>query len=397
MSRHPRLSAAAEALPASLFARLYERLARFQGDVIPLQIGDTYLPPAVRLPDLDLGIDRELYPYAPPQGWAPLVDRLVDKVRTRNQIPVTHDGVQVTCGATHALACAVGALLDPGEEIILLTPHWPLIRGIAQSRSVVPVEVPFTLPLLGGDDAAEVLRHVIRPQTAAIYLCTPNNPDGLVLDDHTLGVIAEVAQRHDLWVLADEAYEDYVYQGQHRSIASLPGMAERTVILYTFSKKFAMTGWRLGAAVGPVPVAEQIAKLNTNDESCTTHFVQAAGVEGLRDPSGAAPILAELERRRDAAVAGLSAVPGITCATPEATFYLFPNVTEAVARMGFGTVTEFATAALHHTGVSFCTRHHFGSAQPDETQHYIRLAYSGISVDDITEGLGKLAAWVGGA
>jgi len=141
-------------------------------------------------------------------------------------------------------------------------------------------------------------------------------------------------------------------------------------------------------------VAAQIAKLNTNDESCTTHFVQEAGVAALRDPSGAAPLLAELERRRDAAVAALAAVPGVSCATPEATFYLFPNVTGAVERLGFDDVADFATAALHNTGVSFCTRHHFGTRQPDETEHYIRLAYSGISVEDITEGLGKLAAWV---
>jgi aspartate/methionine/tyrosine aminotransferase len=174
-------------------------------------------------------------------------------------------------------------------------------------------------------------------------------------------------------------------------------MAERTVILYTFSKKFAMTGWRLGCAVAPPPVIEQFAKLSTNDESCTTHFVQAAGVEALRDPSGAAPLLAELERRRDTAMAGLRQVPGVSCATPDSTFYLFPNVTEAVATLGFGGVSEFATAALHHTGMSFCTRHHFGSAQPGETEQYIRLAYSGISVDDIEEGLGKLAAWVGSA
>ena len=143
-----------------------------------------------------------------------------------------------------------------------------------------------------------------------------------------------------------------------------------------------------------MPVAEQIAKLNTNDESCTTHFVQAAGVEALGDPSGSVPILAELERRRDAAIDALAAVPGVHCAKPEATFYLFPNVTEAVTRTGFESVTDFATAALHNTGVSFCTRHHFGSAQPGETDHYIRLAYSGISVEDITEGIGRLADWV---
>jgi aspartate/methionine/tyrosine aminotransferase len=206
--------------------------------------------------------------------------------------------------------------------------------------------------------------------------------------------IARIAVEHDLWVLSDEAYFEMRYSGSSTSIASLPGMEERTVILYTFSKKFAMTGWRLGCAAAPVAVAEQIAKLNTNDESCTTHFVQAAGVEALRDPSGSVPILAELERRRDAALAALAEVPGVRCAKPEATFYLFPNVTAAVASKGFDTVTEFATAALRETGVSFCTRHHFGRARPDETEHYVRLAYSGISVDDIGEGLGRLAAWL---
>jgi aspartate/methionine/tyrosine aminotransferase len=137
-----------------------------------------------------------------------------------------------------------------------------------------------------------------------------------------------------------------------------------------------------------------IAKLNTNDESCTTHFVQAAGVEAIANPEGAAPMLAELKRRRDATAAGLATIEGITCATPESTFYLFPNATAAMEKMGFTDVGNFATAALENTGVSFCTRRHFGRPQPSETQEYIRLAYSGISVEDITEGLGKLAAWI---
>jgi aspartate/methionine/tyrosine aminotransferase len=220
------------------------------------------------------------------------------------------------------------------------------------------------------------------------------NPLGCESSPEEMAEIARLAVEHDLVVLSDEAYFEMRYSGTSTSISSLPGMAERTVILYTFSKKFAMTGWRLGCAAAPAPIAQQIAKINTNDESCTTHFVQAAGVEALRDPSGAAVLLAELRRRRDAAATALTAVPGVSGATPEATFYLFPNVTEAATRMGFADVSEFATAALHSTGVSFCTRHHFGSAQPDETQHYIRFAYSGIDVDDITEGIGRLAAWV---
>ncbi|MCA9677964.1 MAG: pyridoxal phosphate-dependent aminotransferase [Kofleriaceae bacterium] len=380
MSRHPRLSAAAEALPASLFARLYERLARFQGDVIPLQIGDTYLPPAVRLPDLDLGIDRELYPYAPPQGWAPLVDRLVDKVRTRNQIPVTHDGVQVTCGATHALACAVGALLDPGEEIILLTPHWPLIRGIAQSRSVVPVEVPFTLPLLGGDDAAEVLRHVIRPQTAAIYLCTPNNPDGLVLDDHTLGVIAEVAQRHDLWVLADEAYEDYVYQGQHRSIASLPGMAERTVTVYSFSKSYAQAGLRVGYAVGPSQAMAAVRKMANHSVYNVPQAMQKAALGSLER---GAPFLADARVRYQAARDRAHATVAAPALLPQGSTYLFLDLSAWCPEpdCAMGVLENIAEA-----GVLLAPGAPFGEVYGK----WARLCFTAVDQARLDEGIGRI-------
>jgi len=199
-------------------------------------------------------------------------------------------------------------------------------------------------------------------------------------------------------VLSDEAYFEMRYAGTSRSIASLPGMWERTVILYTFSKKYAMTGWRLGAAVGPTSIIDAIAKLNTNDESCTTHFVQAAGVEALTgDVSGADAILAELQRRRDAAVAGLREISGVWCPKPDATFYLFANVTATMTAKGFTDVAAFADAALKSTGVSFCTRRHFGRPQPGEVDQYVRFAYSGISVDDIDEGLGRLRTWIGDA
>jgi aspartate/methionine/tyrosine aminotransferase len=185
------------------------------------------------------------------------------------------------------------------------------------------------------------------------------------------------------------------YSGSSTSIASLHGMAERTVILYTFSKKFAMTGWRLGAAIGPEEVIAHIAKINTNDESCTTHFVQEAGIEALQgDQAGSAAILAELERRRDAAVDELQAIPGFDVAKPESTFYLFPNVTQAMAAMDFTDVAEFADAALRATGVSFCTRRHFGRPLPGESEQYARFAYSGISIDDIRTGLGRLRQWI---
>jgi aspartate/methionine/tyrosine aminotransferase len=171
-------------------------------------------------------------------------------------------------------------------------------------------------------------------------------------------------------------------------------MAERCVLLYTFSKKFAMTGWRLGAAVGPPAVIDVIAKLNTNDESCSNHFIQYGALEGLTgDQEGPAQILRTLRERRDAAVAILNEIPGVRCFTPDATFYLYPNVDGLMERTGLRTYDTLRRAALEETGVSFCTRQHFGRALPGEASHYVRFAYSGIAVDRIREGLGKLKAW----
>jgi N-succinyldiaminopimelate aminotransferase len=263
----PRLAQAAESLPLSIFARLYERLARFTGDVVPLQIGDTYLLPAeaARLhaqPWAEIS-GAELYAYAPPAGWPPLIAEILAKLARKNRLDVGPAGVQITCGATHALACAVGAVLDPGDELILLTPHWPLIKGIAQSRSVIPIEVPFTLALAEDPalDPVALIEAAVTPRTAAIYVSSPNNPDGIVLDDRMLAAVVEVARRHDLWILSDEVYEEYVYDAPHRSIATLPGAASRTITVFSFSKSYAQAGLRVGYAVGPEPVIAAMRKM----------------------------------------------------------------------------------------------------------------------------------------
>jgi len=196
-------------------------------------------------------------------------------------------------------------------------------------------------------------------------------------------------------VLCDEAYFDIRYSGVSSSLASLPGMADRSVILYTFSKKFAMTGWRLGAAIGPRDIIEVIAKLNVNDESCPNHFIQHGALEGLLgDQAGPRHILSVLKERRDVAIELLNESSGVRCYTPNATFYLFPNVTGAMAQKGFSDVEDFRRAVLHNTGVSLCSRVHFGRPRADETEQYLRLAYSGIDTDRIVEGLSKLKAFL---
>jgi aspartate/methionine/tyrosine aminotransferase len=197
--------------------------------------------------------------------------------------------------------------------------------------------------------------------------------------------------------LSDEAYFDIRYDGRSTSFVSLPGMAERCVILYTFSKKFAMTGWRLGASIGPKPIIDVIAKINVNDESCANHFIQYGAIEGLTgDQSGPRQILKILKERRDLAVDLLNGIEGVRCLRPNATFYLYPNITGAMQRKGFNDYESFRRALLNATGVSVCARIHFGRPLPGETEFYIRLAYSGIDLPEIREGLGKFKAFIEG-
>lgn len=363
--------------------------------VYPFHLGDINLAtPANIVEAMNAAIADGKTGYCPAAGIPALREALADDIGRGRGMEISGANVVVQPGGKPVITKFIQTLMNPGDGVLYPNPGYPIYESQIDyfGGRAMPYRYHETASGFGID--LDQLRE-LAPQARLLIYNNLQNPLGCESTDEEMAEIARLAIKHDLTVLSDEAYFEMRYSGTSTSIASLPGMADRTVILYTFSKKFAMTGWRLGCAVAPVAVAEQIAKINTNDESCTTHFVQAAGVEALREPSGAAPLLAELERRRDAAVAGLAAVPGMRCATPESTFYLFPNVTEAVDRMGLANVSEFATAALHNTGVSFCTRHHFGAAQPDETERYIRLAYSGISVDDIDEGLAKLAAWVG--
>jgi aspartate/methionine/tyrosine aminotransferase len=281
VGRFPEVSVAGAAVPASIFARLREHLARFPGDFIPLQIGDTHLPPASRLDEVrwtDLA-PVDLYAYGSPNGYAPLIHAIVDKAARRNRIAVTEAGVQVTVGATHALACTVQALCNPGDELILLTPHWPLIRGMALGFGVVPVEIP----MRAGDarDLRARLDAAITPRTAAIYYATPNNPDGMMLSRAEVAAIVDAATHHHLWLLADEVYEDYAYDAEHISAAALPGGAARTVTVFSFAKSYAQAGLRVGYALGPEAVIATIKKLVNHSVYNVPVAMQRAGLDAL--------------------------------------------------------------------------------------------------------------------
>ncbi|MGI9643770.1 MAG: pyridoxal phosphate-dependent aminotransferase [Ilumatobacteraceae bacterium] len=366
--------------------------------VYPFHLGDMNLPtPGNIVEAMNRAIADGKTGYCPAPGIPALREALADDIGRGRGIDVAPANVVVQSGGKPVITKFTQTLMNPGDGVLYPNPGYPIYESQIEYYGGRPLPYRYHETADGFAIDLDQVRQLVASGASSIVYNDLQNPLGCESSPEERAAIAELAVEHDLWVLSDEAYFEMRYSGGSTSIASLPGMAERTVILYTFSKKFAMTGWRLGCAVAPTPVAEMIAKLNTNDESCTTHFVQEAGVEALRDPSGAGPLLTELERRRDAAVTAIAKIPGISCAKPEATFYLFPNVTEAMAITGHDDVGEFATAALHETGVSFCTRRHFGSAQPGEVEQYIRFAYSGIDVDDISEGLGRLGEWIEGS
>ncbi|HET6612775.1 MAG TPA: pyridoxal phosphate-dependent aminotransferase [Kofleriaceae bacterium] len=393
MPKHPDLSAAADALPLSIFARLYECAAAFCGRVIPFHIGDTYLePPELgRLAAIDyrLANNPKLYVYGAPKGCPSLIETLVDKLRSQNDMGfVTADNVQVTSGATHALSCALRAVLNPGDELLLLSPYWPLIRGIALSVCVRPVDV--ALPATKIDAARDtadpsaaleaIIERSVTPDTSAIYVSTPRNPDGKVLDRHALRAIAHVAMRHNLWVLSDEVYENFVYDGRvHESIATLPGMAERTLTAFSFSKSFAQAGLRVGYLVGPDPAVLSGRKLANHTIYNVPLATQQAAHAALTHGAG---FLAEARSRyqnaRDTAVARLR----MPTRVPEGSAYLFLDLKETGTGDGSLSILE----RLAQEGVLLAPGEAFGK----DLHGWARLCFTAVPLEILEEGIDRI-------
>ena len=364
--------------------------------IFPFHLGDINLPTPANVVDaMNRAIVDGKTGYCAAAGIAPLREALADDVSMRRGISYDAVNIAVQPGGKPVIGKFLQVVMNPGDGVLYPTPGYPIYESQVDYFGGVGQPYRYNQTATGFAIDLDHLRSQITPTTKVLIYNNLQNPLGCESSLDEMKSLAELAIQHNLWVLSDEAYFEMRYSGTSTSIASLPGMRERTVILYTFSKKFAMTGWRLGAAIGPEELIAQIIKINTNDESCTTHFVQAAGIEALQgDQSGALAILAELQRRRDAAVTELQRITGFVIAKPDSTFYLFPNVTDAMDALGFTDVAEFADAALRATGVSFCTRRHFGRPLPGETEQYARFAYSGISVDDIQLGIGKLREWI---
>ena len=364
--------------------------------IYPFHLGDIDLAtPATIREAMDRAVAEGKTGYCPGPGIRPLREAIAEDVGMRRGLTYGPDNVTVHPGGKPVITKFTQALIEFGDEVLYPNPGYPIYESQIEFIGARPMPYRYVPTETGFRIDLDQVRSLITPKTKAIIYNDLQNPISAESTQAEKEAIAQIAIEHDLWVLSDEAYFEMRYSGTSSSIASIPGMQERTVILYTFSKKFAMTGWRLGAAIAPAELSAVFGKLNTNNESCTTHFVQWAGVEAIRgDQSGAIAIREALRGRRDAAYEMLSAMPGVTLSKPNATFYLFPDVTDAMAAKGIATLPEFAERALKETGVSFCTRLHFGRPQPGEDRMYARFAYSGLPEADIREGLGILAQWI---
>ncbi|MCW8131123.1 MAG: pyridoxal phosphate-dependent aminotransferase [Planctomycetota bacterium] len=337
-------------------------------------------------------IDQGHTHYVPSAGIEGLRKAIADYVSRSRKISARPEQVVVGPGAKPILFDAMLALVDEGDEVIYPNPGYPIYESIADFLGAKAVPLPLVEARQFRIDPAELAK-LITPRTKVLIVNSPANPTGGVLQKDDLCGIAELARKHNFWVIADEIYSEILYVPEYASILQCPGMADRTVLIDGFSKTFAMTGWRLGFGVMPAPLAVHVARIETNIDSCTAAFTQIAGIEALEGPwHEARRFRDEFKKRRDAIVDGLNAIKGITCLRPEGAFYAFPNVTQACKNLGCKDAEEFQDRAMVEAGVALLARTRFGRKNAGEDQEYVRLSYA-TSLENIQEGLKRLKAF----
>lgn len=368
----------------------YHMLAQAQAleaegrEIIHLEIGQPDVPTFENVAQAGVqAIQAGHTRYNPPAGIPALRQAIAEDVGRRRGIEVQPSQVVVGPGAKPALFFPTLALVRPGDEVIYPDPGFPTYAAMIGVAGGVPVPVPLCEENDFAFDLATFDR-LVSDRTRLVILNSPSNPTGGVLSVEVLEHIADAARRHDAWVISDEIYARLAFESAPPpSIASLPGMQERTVICDGFSKTYAMTGWRLGFGIMPEPLAERVALLLTHSIGCTATFTQHAGLEALTGPQEQVEtVVAEYRRRRDALVAGLNNIPGVRCRTPQGAFYAFPNVT------AFGRTSDWlANYLLQEGGVAVLPGRAFGKGG----EGYLRLCFAN-SMENIQAALERMSA-----
>ena len=281
MPRHPALSPTVTEISGSVYSKLAQKLATHRGPSYPLHVGDTWMEPAAgcRMEDFHVADHPGMHRYTAPQGHPALLASVAQHVEKRSGVPTSPDNVLIAAGATGALGAAIGAMVSPGDEVLLLAPFWPLISGIVRSFHGTPVPVPFLGRVTTPRDGVDAVERHRTGRTVALYLSTPNNPTGLVIPREVIASLVDWAGEHDLWVIADEVYEDYVYDGEHTH--TRPLAPERTFASHSFSKAYGMAGNRCGYVVGPAAAVGELRKIGMHSFYSTPTAAQLAALNVL--------------------------------------------------------------------------------------------------------------------
>jgi len=394
----PRLSRRAESLGTeNAFVVLAEvnALARSGKDIISFCIGqpDFPTPPNVQDAAID-AIRGGKHGYTPSAGIDELRVAAAKDLGARRGLDIAADDVVIGAGAKPFIAYTIASVTDygVGDEVIYPVPGFPIYESQILANGAVPVPIYLREARQFAFDPAELVAK-ITPKTRLLILNTPQNPTGGILDRADLDTIAEILRAHpQVWVFADEIYSRLVYDGKFDSLATRPGMLERTIISDGASKTWAMTGWRIGYVANKT-LAPVFTRWITNTESCASQISQWAAVAAITGPQAPADEMrARFLERRDLIVGLLNDVPGVTCATPGGAFYAWPNVTEACRLTGCADSEAFRKRLLHEAGIAVLADIHFGRRVPGDGQH-IRFSYAA-SNEAIRNGIGRLADFV---
>jgi aspartate/methionine/tyrosine aminotransferase len=349
----------------AVFSRAKELEAQGRS-IIHLELGEPDFHPAapvvdaVRTAVVD-GRDR----YVATRGIPALREGIADYLNRTRKLKVSAGEILVAPGCKMALSLAMMALIERGDEVLCPDPSFPIYPSFTRGLSATPVAYALREKNRFQPVIAEIASK-ITPKTRILIFNSPNNPTGTVFDENTLHGIAELANKHDLWVIADEVYARILFSGDYRSIWDFPGMAERTVIIDGFSKTFAMTGWRLGYAVAKKSVIDALDMLVLNTFTCVAEFTQVAAIEALRDSTNAVPAMVEEYRqRRDVFADGLRKIPGFRCQPPDGAFYAWVNIEDTGK-----TAEEIQRILLEEAGVAGIAGAAFGL----EGQNYLRFS-----------------------
>ncbi|MDQ6705546.1 MAG: pyridoxal phosphate-dependent aminotransferase [Acidobacteriota bacterium] len=349
--------------------------------IIHLEIGEPDFPtPAHIVAAAKQALDEGWTHYGPTQGLPELREAIAAEISRTRGVPAGPQHVCVTPGGKPIIFFPMIALLEPGDEVIFPNPGFPIYESMIRFLGATPISIPL-VEERGFSFDLNLLQDRITNRTKMLVLNSPQNPTGGLIPADDIRAIAEMVRERDIMVLSDEIYARMSYEGTPVSIASCPGMFEKTIILDGFSKTYAMTGWRMGYGVMPEWLVDAVNKLMVNSNSCTASFTQRAGIAAINGPQDDVDkMVAEFRRRRDAFCAGLNRIPGFRCALPGGAFYAFANVTAT----GMSS-KELADYLLYETGVS-CLN---GGAFGEFGNGYIRFSYAN-SLENLMEAVRRM-------